>query len=180
MDVGNMICGSSVFSKSSLHIWNFSVHVLLSVLKKKEKKRRIFFFFFNRISLVVQGQQSVLPTERGVNSVPGRGTKIPLDLQCGQKMKKHAFKKEAFLHLKLSTRVLCKDALISSFCVPELWLPWLQGRQFQNSELAYFYYYLTNNDHYQLLLSDSWLAFQTGRCFQTQGSSTEEFPSKKQ
>ena len=27
--IGNMICGSSVFSKSSLNIWKFSVHVLL-------------------------------------------------------------------------------------------------------------------------------------------------------
>ena len=29
MDVVNLISGSSVFSKSSLNIWNFSVHVLL-------------------------------------------------------------------------------------------------------------------------------------------------------
>ena len=29
MDVGNLICGSSAFSKSSLCIWNFSVHILL-------------------------------------------------------------------------------------------------------------------------------------------------------
>ena len=29
MDVGNLICGSSVFSKSSLYIWKFSVHLLL-------------------------------------------------------------------------------------------------------------------------------------------------------
>ena len=29
MDVGNLISGSSAFSKSSLNIWNFSVHVLL-------------------------------------------------------------------------------------------------------------------------------------------------------
>ena len=28
-DVGNLICGSSAFSKSSLNIWKFSVHVLL-------------------------------------------------------------------------------------------------------------------------------------------------------
>ena len=28
-DVGNLIPGSSAFSKSSLNIWNFSVHVLL-------------------------------------------------------------------------------------------------------------------------------------------------------
>ena len=29
LDVGNLISGSSVFSKSSLYIWKFSVHVLL-------------------------------------------------------------------------------------------------------------------------------------------------------
>ena len=29
MDVGNLTSGSSVFSKSSLNIWKFSVHVLL-------------------------------------------------------------------------------------------------------------------------------------------------------
>ena len=28
-DVGNLISGSSAFSKSSLHIWKFLVHVLL-------------------------------------------------------------------------------------------------------------------------------------------------------
>ena len=28
-DVGNLISGSSSFSKSSLNIWNFTVHVLL-------------------------------------------------------------------------------------------------------------------------------------------------------
>ena len=29
MDVGNLISGSSVFSKSSLRIWKFMVHILL-------------------------------------------------------------------------------------------------------------------------------------------------------
>ena len=29
MDVGDLISGSSIFSKSSLYIWNFSVHILL-------------------------------------------------------------------------------------------------------------------------------------------------------
>ena len=29
MDVGNLVSGSSAFSKSSLNIWKFSVHVLL-------------------------------------------------------------------------------------------------------------------------------------------------------
>ena len=29
MNVGNLISGSSAFSKSNLYIWNFSVHILL-------------------------------------------------------------------------------------------------------------------------------------------------------
>ena len=29
MDVGNLLSGSSTFSKTSLYIWKFSVHVLL-------------------------------------------------------------------------------------------------------------------------------------------------------
>ena len=29
MDVGNLISGSSAFSKTSLYMWNFSVHILL-------------------------------------------------------------------------------------------------------------------------------------------------------
>ena len=29
IDVGNLISGSSAFSKSSLYIWNFLVHILL-------------------------------------------------------------------------------------------------------------------------------------------------------
>ena len=30
-DVGNLVSGSSVFSKSSLNIWKFSVHVMLKL-----------------------------------------------------------------------------------------------------------------------------------------------------
>ena len=32
--VGNLISGSSVFSKSSMNIWKFSVHVLLKPILK--------------------------------------------------------------------------------------------------------------------------------------------------
>ena len=28
-DIGNLICGSSAFSKTSLNIWKFTVHILL-------------------------------------------------------------------------------------------------------------------------------------------------------
>ena len=31
MDVGNLISGSSAFSKSSLNVWTFTVHVLLKL-----------------------------------------------------------------------------------------------------------------------------------------------------
>ena len=33
-DVGNLISGSSAFSKCSLNIWNFSVHILLKPILK--------------------------------------------------------------------------------------------------------------------------------------------------
>ena len=31
VDVGNLICGSSAFSKFSLNIWNFMIHLLLKL-----------------------------------------------------------------------------------------------------------------------------------------------------
>ena len=34
MDVGNLVSGSSAFSKFSLHIWNFLVHILLKTSLK--------------------------------------------------------------------------------------------------------------------------------------------------
>ena len=34
MDVDNLISGSSAFSKSSLNIWKFSVHILLKASLK--------------------------------------------------------------------------------------------------------------------------------------------------
>ena len=34
VDVGNLISGSSAFSKSSLYMWNFSVHILLKTSLK--------------------------------------------------------------------------------------------------------------------------------------------------
>ena len=33
MDVGNLISGSSAFSKSSLNVWKFMVHILLNWLQ---------------------------------------------------------------------------------------------------------------------------------------------------
>ena len=39
MDVGNLISGSSAFSKTSLNIWKFMVHVLLNQLMTKYLKK---------------------------------------------------------------------------------------------------------------------------------------------
>ena len=36
VDVGNLVSGSFAFSKSSLNIWKFTVHVLLPGLKNSE------------------------------------------------------------------------------------------------------------------------------------------------
>ena len=33
-DVGNLIYGSSAFSKSNLYVWNFSVHILLKPTRR--------------------------------------------------------------------------------------------------------------------------------------------------
>ena len=44
-DVGNLISGSSAFSKTSLSIWNFTVHILLK--PGLENFRHYFFILFN-------------------------------------------------------------------------------------------------------------------------------------
>ena len=48
-DVGNLISGSSAFSKSSLNIWRFTVHVLLNFSYHSVKIFSNFYcdFFFN-------------------------------------------------------------------------------------------------------------------------------------
>ena len=49
-DVGNLISGSSAFSKTSLNIWNFSVHVLL----KPSLENFEHYFASGEMSAVVQ------------------------------------------------------------------------------------------------------------------------------
>ena len=51
MDVGNLISGSSAFSKSSLYIWKFSVHLLL---KPSLKDWSMFFLASAMLCLVPQ------------------------------------------------------------------------------------------------------------------------------
>ena len=41
-NVGSLICGSSAFSKSSLNIWKFSVHVLVKLNLKDFEKNLVF------------------------------------------------------------------------------------------------------------------------------------------
>ena len=50
VDVGNLISGSSAFSKTSLNIWNFSVHVLL----KPSLENFEHYFASGEMSAVVQ------------------------------------------------------------------------------------------------------------------------------
>ena len=40
MDVGNLISGSSAFSKSSLNIWKFSIHILLKTRQKPKTNNK--------------------------------------------------------------------------------------------------------------------------------------------
>ena len=49
MDVGNLISGSSAFSKSSLNIWKFTVHILL-----KPGLENFEHYFVSEMSAVVQ------------------------------------------------------------------------------------------------------------------------------
>ena len=49
MDVGNLISGSSAFSKSSLNIWKFSVHVLL------QPRLENFQHYFTSVWLLISG-----------------------------------------------------------------------------------------------------------------------------
>ena len=50
MNVGNLISGSSAFSKSSLNIWNFMVHVLL----KPGLKNFEHYLLVHEMSAIVQ------------------------------------------------------------------------------------------------------------------------------
>ena len=59
VDVGNLISGSSAFSKSSLNIWKFAVHILLKpALENFEQWRRIVNIF--------------LPLHGAIINIPGQ------------------------------------------------------------------------------------------------------------
>ena len=47
LDVGNLISGSSAFSKTSLNIWKFTVHVYIIIQKSQQHQmKKIVFFLY--------------------------------------------------------------------------------------------------------------------------------------
>ena len=46
MDLGSLILDSSDFSKFSLYIWKFSVHILMKTSLRILSRFEVFFFFF--------------------------------------------------------------------------------------------------------------------------------------
>ena len=62
-DVGNLISGSSAFSKTSLHIWKFTVHVLL-----KSGLENFEHYFTSTHDIIVQLLQ--LTSDLGLLSCP--------------------------------------------------------------------------------------------------------------
>ena len=58
MNVGNVISGSSAFSKSSVYIWKFSVHILL--------KPSLEDFERNLIGMQNEGNSTVVCTFFGI------------------------------------------------------------------------------------------------------------------
>ena len=72
-DVGNLISGSSAFSKSSLNIWKFSVHVLL----KPGFENFEHYLLAGEMSTVVRFEHSLALPFFGI------GVKTDLFQSCG-------------------------------------------------------------------------------------------------
>ena len=67
-DVGNLICGSSAFSKTRLNIWKFMVHVLLKPGLEN------FKHYFT--SVWDERNCAVVPTFFGIATIPDRGRPV--------------------------------------------------------------------------------------------------------
>ena len=61
MNDGNLTSGSSAFSKSSLYIWNFSVHVLLKPSYKQSNLYADFSHIYTPLRLQLSSLSLVLP-----------------------------------------------------------------------------------------------------------------------
>ena len=79
MDVDNLFSGSSAFSKSIWHIWNFTVHVLLKPGLETEH-------YFASISLLLHPVGETMET---VRSFIWRGSKITAYGDCSHEIKRH-------------------------------------------------------------------------------------------
>ena len=73
VDVGNLISGSSAFSKSSLNIWKFMVHILL----KPSRRTLSITLLACEMSAIVQFEHSLPLTFFGI------GMKTDLFQSCG-------------------------------------------------------------------------------------------------
>ena len=86
-DVGNLMSGSSVFSKSSLNIWKFMVHILLKPglenLKLNIQKTKIM-----ASSSITSWQIDGKTMETVRNFIFG-GSKITADGDCSHEIKRH-------------------------------------------------------------------------------------------
>ena len=74
MDVGNLISGSSVFSKSSLNIWKFMVHILL---KPNLENFEHYLQIYEMSAIVQQFEHSLALPFFGI------GVKTDLFQSCG-------------------------------------------------------------------------------------------------
>ena len=88
MDVGNLISVSSAFSKSSLNIWKFTVHVLLK--PGMENFEHYFTSMWDECNCVVVSHSLTLPFF-------GIGTKTDLFQSCG-----HCWVFQIYWHIEWS------------------------------------------------------------------------------
>ena len=88
MDVGNLISGSSAFSKSSLNIWKFTVHVLLKPgLENFEHYFTTVCFIIYGLPWWLSGEESTSQYGRcgfspRLGRAPGEGNGSPLQYSC--------------------------------------------------------------------------------------------------
>ena len=100
MEVDNLISGSSVFSKSSLHIWKFSVHILL-----KPSLRDFEFYFasmWNECNCRLVWTFFLLPFF-------GIGMKTDLFQSCG-----HCWVSQICWHIECSTLTVSSFRILNS------------------------------------------------------------------